>query len=323
MAKKKNNLNKELENIYRQKDAFIRQSLKQYDKDIVGLQEMLFNFILSEYVSNFDYIDGKLTTSAKNYRLLSGLDSVYAKFQKTFQEDVLLTLGNNMLATNQFSEAYYNKASFSKKKVANAAKSTEPIKIAIGVTDKGKLINGSFLDLINKGGSVKEDLKNYTRQAIANKSNAKQFNKGYKALIQGGKKKKGVIDKNYNQEVHDAFFGAARMQDNLMSEELGLNYAIYQGVEIKTTREFCQERLSKIFTREEISKFGTKEDKYSGYTNKGKGEFQGKSDPYDPFVDQGGYNCRHQYRWISDDLAVELAPERFQRDKNNEIQIIS
>ena len=74
-------------------------------------------------------------------------------------------------------------------------------------------------------------------------------------------------------------------------------------------------RHGKLFSREEIEKFGTPQDQYGGYTNKSEGEFQGKTDPYNPFIDMGGYNCRHQYRWISEDLAKNIEPERFKTGK--------
>jgi len=30
---------------------------------------------------------------------------------------------------------------------------------------------------------------------------------------------------------------------------------------------------------------------------------------YDPLVDRGGYNCRHQLSFISDELAFKLRPD--------------
>ena len=64
-------------------------------------------------------------------------------------------------------------------------------------------------------------------------------------------------------------------------------------------------------------KFGTSADEFGGYTDKSKGEFEGKSDPYDPINDLGGIGCRHFWSWISDELAFHLRPELEEIQRRN------
>ena len=119
----------------------------------------------------------------------------------------------------------------------------------------------------------------------------------------------GLIKSLFNERLPDPYVKVDRFIGKKYQVALKLNYAIYQGGTIGTSREFCIERNNKVFSREEIAKFGTSADKWDGYTDKSKGEFQGKSAIYDPFQDLGGYNCRHFYSWISDELAFTLRSE--------------
>ena len=74
---------------------------------------------------------------------------------------------------------------------------------------------------------------------------------------------------------------------------LNLNYAIYAGGKIKTTREFCLSRSGKVYNRETIEGWNSQ-------------EWQGKIEGGDVLIDAGGYNCRHDYDWISYELAKRI-----------------
>lgn len=119
----------------------------------------------------------------------------------------------------------------------------------------------------------------------------KQFNRHYSRAIQD-------INAQFDRSLHYA-----------KAIEMGYNAAIYEGGLIETSREFCQVRNSKVFTLEEINKFGTSKDKFGGYSNKDEGQFKGKMPGYLPLIDAGGYNCRHFYSFISDSLAEVIRPE--------------
>lgn len=108
----------------------------------------------------------------------------------------------------------------------------------------------------------------------------------------------GIVE-NYNFyqiRVQDTFAEYDRRLSNEYAGQLKLNYFIYQGGEIKTTRQFCEERNGNVYTREEGEAFNLL-------------DWEGKKVGHRFFIDCGGYNCRHYLDWISYELAVQLRPD--------------
>lgn len=112
-----------------------------------------------------------------------------------------------------------------------------------------------------------------------------------------GRDRLGVLEHEFWQKDGlEQFQVHARSLSQAYSKKLSLDYAIYAGGEILTTREFCDERNGQVFTREEIASWQSE-------------EWQGKKKNHNIFIDVGGYNCRHEYDWISFELAVRLRPD--------------
>ena len=80
------------------------------------------------------------------------------------------------------------------------------------------------------------------------------------------------------------------------AQEAGLNYVIYFGNVIPTTRSFCRLvrqgkldiRKGGLFTVDEVKKLWRRR------------TWQGKK-AGDPFIVRGGYNCRHQWSFVNKD----------------------
>jgi hypothetical protein len=84
------------------------------------------------------------------------------------------------------------------------------------------------------------------------------------------------------QIVQDALMGFDGQFAKFRADELGLTHYIYYGSIIRDSRDFCVEHANKIFTEDEARALWQK-------------EWQGKSGS-DPFLDRGGYNCRHHWQ---------------------------
>jgi hypothetical protein len=71
------------------------------------------------------------------------------------------------------------------------------------------------------------------------------------------------------------------------ADELGLTSYVYYGSIIRDSRDFCVEHANKVFTEEEARQLW-------------QNDWQGKSGS-DPFIDRGGYNCRHHWQPVDTD----------------------
>jgi len=90
-----------------------------------------------------------------------------------------------------------------------------------------------------------------------------------------------------SQIVQDALMGFDGQFAKYRADELGLTSFIYYGSIIRDSRDFCVEHANQVFTEEEARALWQQ-------------DWQGKSGS-DPFLDRGGYNCRHHWQPISTD----------------------
>ena len=90
-----------------------------------------------------------------------------------------------------------------------------------------------------------------------------------------------------SQIVQDALMGFDGQFAKYRADELGLTSFVYYGSIIRDSRDFCVEHANQVFTEEEARALWQQ-------------DWQGKSGN-DPFLDRGGYNCRHHWQPISTD----------------------
>jgi hypothetical protein len=140
-------------------------------------------------------------------------------------------------------------------------------------------------------------VRSFAITAIQTQTSMADIRTTLEAEMLGTESKLGVVD-NYNLvklRVQDTFAEYDRRTSNQYATQLNLNYFIYQGGEIRTTREFCEERNGNVYTREEGIAFDSL-------------TWEGKKPNNNFLVDCGGYNCRHYLDWISYELAQQLRP---------------
>ena len=121
-------------------------------------------------------------------------------------------------------------------------------------------------------------------QRIAGKTNTEDFKTAVDELKQSyGSTVTGANLAVYSSQiVQDALMGFDGQFAKFRADELGLTSYVYFGSIIRDSRDFCVEHANKIFTEEEARQLW-------------QNEWQGKSGS-DPFIDRGGYNCRHHWQ---------------------------
>ena len=121
-------------------------------------------------------------------------------------------------------------------------------------------------------------------QRIAGKTNTEDFKTAVDELKQSyGSTVTGANLAVYSSQiVQDALMGFDGQFAKYRADELGLTSYVYYGTVIRDSRDFCVEHANKIFTEEEARQLW-------------QNDWQGKSGS-DPFIDRGGYNCRHHWQ---------------------------
>ena len=141
-------------------------------------------------------------------------------------------------------------------------------------------------------------------QRIAGKTNTEDFKTAVDELKQSyGSTVTGANLAVYSSQiVQDALMGFDGQFAKFRADELGLTSYVYYGSIIRDSRDFCVEHANKVFTEEEARQLW-------------QSDWQGKSGS-DPFIDRGGYNCRHHWQpvdpeWgtVKDDGTFEYTVE--------------
>ncbi len=307
MAKKKKTSG--YDKILKQKEDFLQASEERLQKQVSGLQFDLLNELNAEIINSLE-IDEFGNITSDNIEIATKVDNVYDEFINNQGAKVAAGFSKDLLAGVDYNTRYYKSIAENHKKFDRiSAGVKETIQQRIGITKGGEMIEDGFIERFVTDETIKNRIKEATFNAVTGGTSLKDFTKQLKEYVTGDDKVMGAFEKHYKTFAYDQYQQMDNIAGKLFANEMGLRCAIYQGGLIRDSRAFCMERNGKVFTKEEIAKFGTSEDIYGGYDNKGKGEFQGKSKPYNPSVDLGGYNCRHKLHWITDTLAIRLRPD--------------
>lgn len=108
---------------------------------------------------------------------------------------------------------------------------------------------------------------------------------------------KGKILQYAKQVAHDSFANSDRAYGNAIADELEIEWYLYAGDEIDSTRCFCQERHGKYYHYKEIEAWGRGEDVGEcGFPWQGMNR---ATDESTIFTYAGGYNCLHTIAGVS------------------------
>jgi hypothetical protein len=276
---------------YQSKHSKERQKLiasyeDQKSKRIKTIQRAFRVAVTSYLISSLDTDGGNIKDTIKNYTILAGLSGLQREFEAVTVLPFLRWMArsaNKLLSANN---RYFNNAPDTVKDKVKRA-----IQARLGIQNGDNIRKGGFLSTVGDTTKVFNDIKALATRTVSDRSDTKELTQAIKIYDEGAQ-----LVQDFENKSIDLFPVVDRDAGERFRDELGLRHAIYQGGIIKTSRPFCIERNNKVFTVEEIASWALL-------------DFQGKSNPYNPFKDCGGYNCRHQLDWISDELAYKLRPD--------------
>jgi hypothetical protein len=150
---------------------------------------------------------------------------------------------------------------------------------------KDALLGGGIVD--NFGNAIQEVLK----ANIAGVSDRATLMETLAKFIEGTPQRKAYLENYIKQTTNDSLMVFNREYLQTISEDLGMRHYLYQGTIIGDTRQFCQSRAGKYFTKEEVEKWVSLD---------WDGKMSGTNSTT-IFSYAGGYNCRHKLWPISEE----------------------
>jgi hypothetical protein len=313
-------LPRRLDDILKRKEIFLDDLRNSLEKSVIRLQSSLFEDAIENVVSRLDVRDGVLQDTANNYKLVSELESLYSTFNNRIVGTLLPKINKGIEGIININQGFFTSAftDLPKRfeKVIEGAKKITDLRLGL---QGGKMVRGGFLESILRTDPT--EFKQYMSRAITGQMSMKDFIKGLRKKITGTEDRTGTLERQFQRYAYDVYQQYDRAYNKKLADEFGMKYFLYQGNLIKDSRDFCAAHYNKVWTEEEAQEWaewtpakGMDAGEFpEGYEIKAKDIYSVPSylgyPGYDPVIDLGGYNCRHIYAPIPDNLAFKLRPE--------------
>jgi len=255
--------------------------------------EELYLARVQTFINDYDKIAGTIVATY-------GKLPIPAEFKQITEADLVTIQQLKKIAFSQFQNLATEFTNTLAQEVYQSTLVGKPItEMVQTIRDK---INGIYQQADTK---KQKELVNFIQeQKIAGKTNTEDFKTAVDELKQSyGSTVTGANLAVYSgQIVQDALMGFDGQFAKFRADEIGLTSYIYYGTIIRDSRDFCVEHVNKVFTEDEARELWQQ-------------EWQGKSGS-DPFLDRGGYNCRHHWQPVDPDWGTIKEDGTFEYDIN-------
>lgn len=195
----------------------------------------------------------------------------------------------------------------------------ELVKVLMGEFDAQAAITYRYLDAVvpdftvpSIAASVLREKKAVTVQSLLNMTDERlsvNFRQVISNAVTGGSSRQGLIDavrllvvgdedvdgrllSATRQIVSDAFALSDSAVTNAVAEQLGMEWYLYTGGLMDTTRPFCKARVGKFYHKTEVMAWPVTAGDWAGR--------MAGTTPQTIFVTRGGYNCQHALLPVSE-----------------------
>lgn len=251
---------------------FIEELDRRMRSRLSRVSSQLFERIDKEILSKLETdADGNILRSPKNMALINKIVTIMpsidlSQFAKLSIADYLTIIPN--------SSPYFEAFDIERQRIEAIEKSTLP-----KMMKRAKVFNKMSVrrkDAIRaRKVIVKEMLKG--KNYVEMKKDIKNW------VVKDGKALSHI-----KTELNDAFMEGDRYVVEQMARGLDLDrYYRFAGSLVQRSRDFCEHRNRKAYTKNEVEAWRSL-------------TWEGKSSPYDPYINVGGYNCRHRLMPISE-----------------------
>lgn len=266
-------------------------------KAIIGAIQSLLMYKAFDYLSKLTVgKDGFLSDTIENLNQATLVGRLMNGFAGKQMTKIVSFVIKKVLGVLLGSQNYYKKTLKAEKKIYSKAQTMILLRLGYDLENE-TIIDGGWFDGLTKDHGVGSFLAKNLSDAIASKMTPEEFKLKFRKLFlnPGGV---GYLDSYFKTFTHDFYMQVDAAAGYIYKEELGLEYAIWSGTLIDTSRPLCEANNNRVFSEKELLAME-------------KTDFQGKKPGHNIFLDRGGYNCRHILSWISTDLAMQIKKGEF------------
>ena len=286
---------KDLNKLVKQRDdliAYVNRNLEVKIKD--GQRAMLD--IFSRGFADLLQTDenGLILNNSFNRNLIVNVDKLFTDYGKKNNVEVLASMVAGVNSILDFNNDYYSFGAKPAELLPLKKKVIEQTRGWLGI-DGGTTTENGYLSTLIKSDIVKNQIKDFALKSVTGQQGWADAKRNLQTLIDGDKDGSlGALQKYHRNFAYDLFSQVDRATAKTYADDLKFEFAIYEGGLIETSREFCKKHNGNVYHKSEIMEFDPK---------------VAKQPNYNPFVDCGGYSCRHTLNWIPNSLAFIMRPD--------------
>lgn len=275
-----------MDDIDKKIDELIKGTFRRYER----LEQLIFNEVYNELSTKLQVREARIVFTPNNLNVITALNRLMDRFSpaigriiKYITDGVRQVLG---LTAKEMAKIDIRAIKSGKDVVEEATRhsATTANKVLSLEPIFNDVKQSVIASLSTNDGLTLKDLRETLFNKVVNDKLARRY---------------------FSRWTHDAFMQYQRIGANRIRIDLGLKFARYTGGLIDTTREWCNKYNRKVLHESEIEAWKLE-------------DWEGKPETgYVPIIDCGGYNCRHRFDWISEELARRLRPEYFTQNPAN------
>ncbi len=273
--------NKRLNRLSSIPDAFIEK--------LSPIQRAIFEKLLAK-LSGLKTVDGFIDRTLGNQRIVDEIRTfIHDELLKTNYPKAVKDFADEFSVQSELTKSYYSAAFETTFSTALADASVKQIKKSV--------VQALITDSVQAG--FLSPLENVLSVAVNSGASFVETVKNIRDFVEGNENVDGAILKYSKQLAHDSFANSDRAYNSAIADELEIEWFLWAGGEIATSRCFCIERHGKYYHYKEIEKWGRKED--IGECNIGDGwaGMNRSTDEKTIFTYAGGYGCLHTVAGVS------------------------
>ena len=285
---------KKLKEFTKKRTKLIGSLMSSMQEQVVENQRKVYERMLDKFIDKLEKDeDGNVKNNDHNRRLLNEIDEVFKEYNKKEGRQTIELLLQSVTSIMSFNQGYFQALDGNARTLKIMPKVKDFMKVWLGI--KGDVVEpNGYLDKLVSNDPAKIALKNQAMKIVIGQEGFEDAKKQIKTLIDGNQNTMGALEKHHRNFAFDLYSQIDRATSDVIRNDLGFVFAIYEGGLIETSRIFCEEHDGKIYHISEIKKFNPKE---------------AKPPNYNPITDAGGFSCRHSYNWISTALAKAMGKD--------------
>lgn len=290
--------------LIKEKTARLESVPEKLISQTLKAEKQIFNRII-ELISKLETKNGLFIQSVQNLKIAAQINSELKN---------VLIKSDYTKAVTEFANQFDVQADLNFQYFAKAFDQPAASEFATAAVAMAKRNAVDALVNLSAESELIAPLKSVIENSVVNRASFADTVKAIREYVETSYKEDGTrVDSRilrYTTQIsRDTFAVSDRMATAIYSDELGLEWYLYTGGEIKTTRAFCRERDGGYYHRAELELWGEGE-KTEGFATPDKNKtWEGRAKGTNKktiFGYLGGYNCGHTVNPIS----IAIVPKK-------------